>query len=122
MSNSMTKKAIWISYDFGLKGDYTGLYTWLDNHNAVECGSGLAFCNYNTSNFTDNLSSEKLVEAITSDLKEHVKLSKTDRLYIIWKDSVTKRVKGEFISGSRKQSPWEGYGRLSDQKTTDTAE
>jgi hypothetical protein len=23
----MTKKAIWISYDFGLKGDFTGLFT-----------------------------------------------------------------------------------------------
>ncbi|MBB6005425.1 hypothetical protein [Arcicella rosea] len=25
------RKAIWISYDFGLKGDYTGLYTWKKN-------------------------------------------------------------------------------------------
>ncbi len=117
-----TRKAIWISYDFGLKGDYTGLYTWLDNHNAVECGNGLAYCNYDTSSLSSSIANEQLIKHITNDLKEHIKLSKTDRLYVIWKDSETKRVKGEFISGSRKQSPWEGYGKLSNERTIDTAE
>lgn len=116
------RKAIWISYDFGLKGDYTGLYTWLDNHNAVECGNGLAYCNYDTSNLSQSVVNEQLIKHITKDLKEHIKLSKTDRLYIIWNDNETKRVKGEFVSGSRKQSPWEGYGKLSNEHTIDTAE
>jgi hypothetical protein len=107
------RKAIWISFDFGLKGDYTGLYTWLDNNNAVECGNGFAFCNYDIS---------KLLSHITRDLKDHIKLSKTDRLYIIYMDSETNKVKGEFISGARKQSPWEGYGKLSNQSIIDTAE
>jgi hypothetical protein len=40
------KKGIWISFDFGLKGDYTGLYEWLDNKEAVECGIGLAYFNF----------------------------------------------------------------------------
>ena len=80
------------------------------------------FCNYDTSNITSRLLNEDLIEHITKDLKDHIKLSKTDRLYIIWRDSETKKVKGEFISGARKQSPWEGYGKLSNQKTIDTAD
>lgn len=43
--SNMTK-AIWISYDLGIGGDYDGLYRWLANHKAVECGDGLAFFNY----------------------------------------------------------------------------
>ncbi len=27
------KQVIWISYDLGVKGDYEGLYGWLDGHN-----------------------------------------------------------------------------------------
>lgn len=33
---------IWISYDLGADGDYAGMYTWLDRHNAVECGNSMA--------------------------------------------------------------------------------
>lgn len=113
-------KAIWISYDFGLKGDYTGLYTWLDNNNAVECGNGLAFCNFETSNLPSTTSSSEMIKNIEKDLKDHIKLSKTDRLYIIWKDSLTQKVKGEFVSGARKQSPWEGFGKLNNVKSIDT--
>ncbi len=112
------KKGIWISYDFGLKGDYTGLFTWLDNYQAVECGHGLAFFKYN---FDSNQSSD-LIKKITSEIKEYVKLSKSDRVYIIWKDNATNKVKGEFISGSRKQAPWEGYGKLKEDVTTDSDE
>lgn len=115
-------KAIWISYDFGLKGDYTGLYTWLDNNNAVECGIGLAFCNYPIDKRTTETSIDSIIKTISKDLKNHVKLSKTDRLYLIWRDAEEGKVKGEFISGSRKQSPWEGYGQLKDQPAIDTAE
>jgi hypothetical protein len=116
------KKAIWISYDFGLKADYNGLYTWLDNNHAVECGTGLAFCNYDTSELAPNLSEENVIKHVIKDLKEHVTLTKSDRLYIIWLDSQTNKVKGEFLSGARKQSPWEGYGKLNNQQTIDTAE
>ena len=116
-----TKKGIWISYDFGLKGDYTGLFTWLDNHQAVECGNGSAFISYDIGSLGISDDSEKLVETISSDIKEYVKLSKSDRLYIVWKDSNTDKIKGEFISGSRKQAPWEGYGKLKGVSQTDSA-
>jgi hypothetical protein len=118
--NMATKKGIWISYDFGLKGDYSGLFTWLDNHKAVECGNGLAFFKYENANSSSD--TKELINTISSDLKEHVTLSKSDRLYIIWKDGLTSNVKGEFISGSRKQSPWEGYGKLKGDNFIDTDE
>ena len=33
----MVKKHIVINFDLGLRGDYSGLYTWLDSRNAIEC-------------------------------------------------------------------------------------
>jgi len=40
------KKAVWISYDLGIKGDYQGLYSWLDDHDAIECGNSVAFIQF----------------------------------------------------------------------------
>jgi len=111
-----TNKAIWISYDFGLKGDYNGLYTWLDNNSAKECGIGLAYCLYDVSNLGIDRSDKKLVDKLAVDIRKSVKLSRTDRIYIIWKDSNTDKIKGEFINGARKQAPWEGYGQLKSEK------
>ena len=34
----MKTSTIWISYDLGVRGDYEGLYAWLDSHGAKECG------------------------------------------------------------------------------------
>ncbi len=120
----MTKKAIWISYDFGLKGDYTGLYTWLDNMKAIECGNGLAFINIELSKTTiDNKSTNKdILSFLKASMKSYVKLTKTDRIYVIWKDNDNNFVKGEFINGNRKQSPWEGYGKLDKEDKTDFGE
>lgn len=107
------KKAVWISYDFGLKGDYTGLFTWLNNHKAVECGSGLAFIKYDVElNVLD--STETLISKLKGELIENVELSKSDRLYVVWHDSQTGKIKGHFIAGSRKQAPWEGFGDNND--------
>ncbi|MBK7566220.1 MAG: hypothetical protein IPI31_00180 [Bacteroidetes bacterium] len=118
----MTRKAIWISYDFGLKGDFTGLFTWLDNHDAVECGNGLAFFRYDISDTNGKTDTESLIKKITADIKDTVKLSKSDRVYIVVKDSHTNKVKGEFINGNRKQSPWEGYGKLKGDNIIDSEE
>jgi hypothetical protein len=120
----MTKKAIWISYDFGLKGDYTGLYTWLDNMKAIECGNSLAFMNLelNNSTFNSHSSNKDILTYIKNSMKDYVKLTKTDRIYVIWKDNENNLVKGEFINGNRKQSPWEGYGKLEKEDKTDFGE
>ena len=40
------KQAIWLSYDLGVRGDYEGLYAWLDKHQAKECGDNIAYFVY----------------------------------------------------------------------------
>ena len=37
----MKQKAVWISFDLGVQGDYEGLYRWLDSFDARECGENL---------------------------------------------------------------------------------
>jgi len=110
------KKAIWLTYDFGLKGDYTGLFTWLDNHNAVECGSGIAFFKFESSaiKYSDTL------EELKNELTDSIQLSKTDRLYAIIRDEETNLIKGKFISGGRRESPWQGYGKIRNNDYADT--
>lgn len=96
------KKAIWISYDLGIGGDSDGLYRWLANHEAVECGYGLAFFNYNVEN------SDKILEDLKSEIETNVRVNNKTRIYCIRK--IGEKIKGSFLFGSRKGNPWEGYG------------
>ena len=99
----ITKKAFWISYDLGLKGDYSGFYTWLDTVKAKECGDSIAF-------FTkENKYNENLIEDIVIEIKKYVNLSKTDRVYLIYLENISGKVKGYFLFGGRKRAPWEGF-------------
>ena len=91
MSN---KKAVWLHYDFGLKGDYTGLYTWLDENGTVECGHGLAFFEVETDE------PSKVADVIAQSLKKKVKLLPSDRIYVVWKNN--NKMEGDFINGSRR--------------------
>jgi hypothetical protein len=100
----MTKeKTFWISYDLGIRGDYTGLYSWLDKLGAKECGDSMAVIKATIKG--------NIVLTLKSDLKKKVRLSKTDRIYLIYRDSETGVVKGNFLFGGRKRAPWEGYGQ-----------
>lgn len=94
---------IWISYDLGVKGDYPGMYAWLDNHQAVECGDSFA------SLFVECTNRGTVVEDVLSEIKENVNLAPSDRIYIVYRreDNMTR---GTFIHGRRKANPWEGYG------------
>ena len=65
------EKAIWLSFDLGVKGDYESLYAWLDNHEAIECGDGTAFLKYEVGK---NGSSEQLLKKLQKDLKSAVAL------------------------------------------------
>ncbi len=98
------KKAIWISYDLGLKGDYSGLYSWLDTLNAKECGDSVAFFE---KEFNDDVKEE-----IKKEISKKVKLNKTDRIYIIYRDSKTNKNIGIYLFGGRKRAPWEGYSTV----------
>jgi len=96
------KKAFWISYDLGLKGDYPGMYKFLDTLEAKECGDSLAFFN---KFLGDNGS---YTQVIKDELEKYVTLSSTDRIYLIHLDDEN-RIKGHFINGGRKRAPWDGY-------------
>lgn len=95
------KRAIWISYDFGIRGDYEGIYAWLDEKSASECGDSLAFLKYECSG--------DLIESLKKDIEESVEVTKKTRIYVIWRDDDTEKMKGRFIFGRRKSSPWTGY-------------
>lgn len=101
-------KTVWISYDLGVKGDYPGIYGWLDNKKAVECGDSLAFIKYAITK------DESIPQKIKNELEASVSFSKTDRIYIMWNEEG--EMKGRFIIGKRKSSPWQGYG---DSETED---
>lgn len=102
------RKAIWLSYDLGVKGDYDALYAYLDNQGAVECGDNVAFFN---TEFIGN--DQDLERMIREEIRATVRLSKTDRIYIIYRRE-DKRVSGKFIAGKRKASPWQGFGQQND--------
>lgn len=113
-------KTIWISFDFGLKGDYQNLYTWLDNHNALECGQNLACLKYPYSKgISDGFS---FFELLKKDITESIKLSKTDKLYVIYKDPDTSKMKGKWLNGTRKAASWEGYGKIDRGQIEDEGE
>lgn len=100
-------KTIWISFDLGVKGDYSGLYRWLDNSDAVECGDSLACVRLEIPEGTDP------AEFVAEEIEEIVDLSKSDRIYAIWRNDDGK-IKGRFLFGKRKASPWQGYGDNAD--------
>jgi len=94
------KQLCWISFDLGVKGDYEGLYSWLDTCGAKECGTGTAALHF-------EWRSDFLAE-LKEDLGGNVELSKHDRVYVIWREGA--KMKGRFIFGQRKAAPWSGYG------------
>ncbi|MDE0272346.1 MAG: hypothetical protein OXP11_14200 [Gammaproteobacteria bacterium] len=92
--------SIWLSYDLGVQGDYEGLYAWLDDHQAKECGSSVAFLKYDFQG--------DLMESLMSDISGAVSLDKRSRLYVIFKEE--RGMKGAYLKGRRKTAPWEGHG------------
>lgn len=94
------KSAIWLSYDLGVNGDYEGMYSWLDNLGAKECGSSVAFLKYSHEG--------DLKESLKSDIGAAVALDKRSRIYVIGKDDGS--IRGGYIVGRRKGAPWEGFG------------
>ena len=101
------QKTIWLSYDLGVSGDYEGLYSWLENHGAKECGSSVAYLK--------NFEFEgDLLEFLKADVGETVTLNKRSRLYVIFKDA--DRVQGRYLMGKRKAPPWAGFGDQLEQE------
>ena len=111
------KKSLWISFDFGMKGDYEGLYRWLDLHNALERGYGLALIKeinipHNKSNNDDSFK-----KYIFQEIKKNVRIGKADRMYMIWKSIENEtRIKGGFLSGGSKSAPWKGHSQINEDE------
>lgn len=101
------KSTIWLSYDLGVSGDYEGIYSWLENHGAKECGSSVAFLkNYE---FEGNL-----LESLEADIEEAVTLNRRSRIYVIF--SKDGRARGRYLVGKRKSPPWTGFGDQFEQE------
>lgn len=101
---------IWISFDLGENGDYQGMYVWLDNHQAVECGNNFA------SLFVECTDRGTVEEDVMAELKQHVHLVPSDRIYVVYRreDNLTR---GAFMYGHRKSSsPWAGCGTNNQSK------
>jgi hypothetical protein len=95
------EKAVWISYDLGIKGDYDGLFRWIDSHNGKECVNNMAFITFT--------SQSDLLSELKSDLESSIEIKSSDRIYVVYKDAATGRMKGKFLIGNRKAAPWAGY-------------
>lgn len=95
------KKRVWLTFDLGIRGDYEGLYAWLDNHGAKECGDTVATFMFE---YKSDLVGE-LVEA----LKREVEITRKSRFYLVRKDDQG-RMQGRFVIGKRLASPWQGHG------------
>ena len=97
---------IWMSYDLGVSGDYEGLYAWLDDHNAKECGNSVAWFSFSHEGDT----MESLIESLKAEIESVVSLNRRSRIYVIYVDVDDDKTRGRFIIGGRKSAPWDGFG------------
>lgn len=110
----MKTQSVWLSYDLGVKGDYPGLYSYLDSYDAKECGNSVAYFKFK---YKVNLTLE-----LEKELKDNIEFNKGDRIYVIFKRKEKEgnyTTVGRFIIGNRKSKPWEGYAP-SDENILDT--
>lgn len=97
----------WLNYDLGLRGDYPGLYSWLDSLGARETGPSSAIFTLENEAQTD----EEVKELVLASLSAHCKLKEGDRVYLIWNSPETGKSKGSYIYGNRLRPKWEGYSK-----------
>lgn len=99
-----------LSYDLGASGDYEGLYRWLDDQEARECGSSVALFKYA---YEDDMDEEGFFSSLRSDISGAVSLKKSSRFYAVC--FFGSKTRGRFIIGKRKPPPWAGYGSVDDE-------
>lgn len=105
------KKAIWLSYDIGVRGDYEALYSWLDGKGAIECGDSLAFFIFEAEG--------DFLGALKKELAETLDIAKRMRFYVVYRDTSTNKVKGNFLFGARKAPPWAGHAMPAESAVED---
>ena len=94
------KSLVWLSFDLGVSGDYEGMYAWLDEKEAKECGNSVAcfWCEHDG----------EVTDTIKTEIQDRISLNKRSRIYLAYRDD--SGLKGRFIVGRRKSPPWDGYG------------
>ena len=101
------QSTIWLSYDLGVSGDYEGMYSWLENRGAKECGSSVAFLkNYEFEG--------DLLDSLKTDVSDTVTLNRRSRIYVIYNHN--RRLRGRYVVGKRKAPPWTGLGDVLEQE------
>ena len=100
---------VFISYDFGMKGDYEGLFKWLDEHHAEERGYGIGMIKDFQYDKTIIKTDLDLFNYVKDELKIKIKIGSTDRIYMIWDSVETSKIQAGFLFGKSKQAPWTGY-------------
>ena len=105
----MAERRFWLIFDVGLTSSFEQLFTWLDDHDATECGDNVA-------TFLHEKSFDKLADELARILHN------SGRAYLIgMADPETKRFVGRFIIGRRKAPPWSGYGKRTSPEQKDEA-
>lgn len=110
----MANQRVWLTFDLGVRGDYDGLYQWLDEHKAVECGNGVATFEFDfgSPKLPSIASIMPMLDNLKNELKERVEGIETKgRVYVLTLVNVSDNLSpaGVFLFGSRKQSPWDGF-------------
>jgi hypothetical protein len=90
----------WLCFDVGLTSSFEDLFSWLDDHHAQECCENLA-----------TFLHDKGFEEVATELSQTVQKNngRGTRFYLIGKVGKDK-MRGRFIVGKRKASPWQGFG------------
>ncbi len=96
------RKAVWLSFDLGVQGDYESLYRWLDAKEAEECGDNLAFLK-----LPFEADVEHFAGHVKAQLQGAIKVDAKTRIYLIFKGE--KGNSGQFLFGQRRAPPWSGY-------------
>ena len=99
------KKFVLLSFDLGIDGDYQSMYAWLDDHEAKECGDGVAWLHYDCPD-----RKQSFEQSLKSSLEDSVKFGERSRVYVLHRGEDGK-IRGKFIFGRRKSAPWVGFGR-----------
>ncbi len=94
------KHRVWISFDLGVRGDFTGMYEFLDSHGAKECGDSMG-------TFVLEYQGD-IVKMLTKEIKNAIAVDKRSRVYAIYPTADGKHT-GKFLIGGRKAPPWAGH-------------
>jgi hypothetical protein len=103
---------MWLTYDLGSGGDFQGIYAWLDDNKAIECGNNCAYIS--DYEYPETITTDmNFVDFFKKELEKNINFKSGNRIYIVRKSLDTdKKGKsiGSFVIGKRRANTWEGFG------------